>query len=238
MSNLLILGGTAWLGRELARQAVARGTEVTCLARGTSGPVADNVELVAADRSEPSAYDAVRGRAWDEVIDVSWQPDHVRSAVEALAADAGHWTYVSSISAYADTATLGADETAALLEPMVSGIATMEEYGEAKVGCEQLVTAGVGADRALLARVGLIGGPGDPTDRFGYWVSRFALASADEVLVPDAPGLRTQVVDVREAPEIVAAAAPQGLVCFTTIAAGSSSNAASRVAASRSARLL
>ena len=198
MDTLLILGGTAWLGRELASQAVASGVHVTCLARGTSGPVADGVHLIPADRSEPSAYEPVRGRDWDAVIDVSWQPDHVRSALDALAADAGHWTYVSSVSVYADTTTPGANEAAALVEPKTSGLATMEEYGEAKVGCEQLVAAGMGADRSLLARVGLIGGPGDPTDRFGYWVSRFALASTDAVLVPDAPDLSAQVVDVRD----------------------------------------
>ncbi|MCX6433202.1 MAG: oxidoreductase [Actinobacteria bacterium] len=198
MDTLLILGGTAWLGRELARQAVASGVDVTCLARGTSGPVADGAHLIPADRSEPSVYESVRGRDWDAVIDVSWQPDHVRSALDALAADAGHWTYVSSVSVYADTTTPGANEAAALVEPMTSGLATMDEYGEAKVGCEQLVTAAMGADRSLLARAGLIGGPGDPTDRFGYWVSRFASASSEAVLVPDAPDLSTQVVDVRD----------------------------------------
>ncbi len=198
MTNLLILGGTAWLGRELARQAVASGIDVTCLARGASGPVADGAQLIPADRSELSAYEHVRGRDWDAVIDVSWQPDQVRSALDALAADVGHWTCVSSVSVYADTTTPRANEAAALVEPLTSGLATMAEYGEAKVGCEQLVTAGMGADRSLLARVGLIGGPGDPTDRFGYWVSRFALASTDAVLVPEAPGLSTQVLDVRD----------------------------------------
>lgn len=198
MKTLLILGGTAWLGRELAQQACAAGVAVTCLARGVSGPVADGVDLVVADRSQPGAYDAVRGRSWDVVVDVSWQPDLVRSATDALAETAAHWIYVSSGSVYADTATPGADEDAELLAPLMSGPASTEEYGEAKVGCEALVADRVGADRALLARVGLIGGPGDPSDRLGYWVSRFALADPDDVLVPVAPDLSTQVVDVRD----------------------------------------
>ncbi len=205
MTRTLVLGGTAWLGRTVAQLALERGHDVTCLARGESGAVAPGVTWVRTDRADPAAYDEVRGRDWDQVVDVSRVPGHVRTALAALGDRAAHWVFVSSCSVYAEHATPGADETAPVLPAHEGDTATVEQYGEAKVACEQLCIEAL-ADRLLVARSGLIAGHGDLSDRFGYWPGRFAAAvtgmngwsAAAPVLVPDTFDAPTQTLDVRD----------------------------------------
>jgi len=188
----LILGGTAWLGREIAEQLVARGEDVTCLARGESGAVPPGVTSVRIDRRDPGAYDSVKGSDWDEIIELTYEADLVTGALEALADNTQHWTLVSSVSVYASNSEPGADEEAALVEPT-----DLDNYAHAKVAAERATTEAIGA-RLLIARPGLIAGPGDTSDRFSYWVSRLALAPHESVLVPDVHDRAVQFIDVRD----------------------------------------
>jgi nucleoside-diphosphate-sugar epimerase len=197
--RILVLGGTGWLGRTVARTALRSGHDVTCLARGVSGDVADGVRFVRADRGSPEAYDAVAGRAWDGVVDVARHPGHVRRAVAALGDSTACWAFVSTGNVYASHAGIGDDESAPLLEPLAADEMTrMEEYGAAKVACEQAVLGALG-EWAVIARAGLLGGPGDESGRSGWWPWRFAhpAGTAGEVLVP-AARLESALVDVRD----------------------------------------
>jgi 2'-hydroxyisoflavone reductase len=212
--RLLVLGGTAWLGGCIASTAAVSGHQVTCLARGQSGAVPDGATWVTADRTQPGAYDRVSNQDWDVVMDVSSQPGQVKSAVAALAGRTGFYVYVSTCSVYADNATLGQDESGALL-PSLDGdvMESVQTYGQAKVACEQHVWRAFGPEHALIARAGLIGGPGDTSDRTGYWPLRFARPAAKNgaVLVPDAPQNGTQVIDVRDLAEWLLAASTRSV---------------------------
>ncbi len=202
MTDVLVLGGTGWLSARIAELWLQRGAAVTCLARG-SRPAPEGAELVAADRGSREPYSEVARREWDEVVDVSSHPGQVSDAVEVLGDRAAHWTYVSSLSVYADNDRVGADETAALAEPARGG--DPSDYARAKSAAEAAVR-GLGA-RAAIVRPGLIVGPGDPTDRFGYWPARFAGAATEPVLVPAGEGLSAQVIDVDDLTAFVVEAA-------------------------------
>ncbi|HLS13910.1 MAG TPA: NAD-dependent epimerase/dehydratase family protein [Beutenbergiaceae bacterium] len=195
--NLLILGGTAWLGHTVATAARAHGHQVTCLARGESGDTPDGVQWVAGDRTSAAGYSALAGRTFDAVVDVSRQPGQARSAVDALAGAVGHWVFVSTGSVYADQSEPGGDESAALLPPAQVDEVTPQEYGPGKVACEQIVAEALG-DRLLIGRSGLISGPGDHTGRAVSYAARARRRPDEPMLVPGDLDQPVQVVDVRD----------------------------------------
>ena len=205
--RLLILGGTQFLGRAIAAQACAIGHDVTCAARGVTGPVPSGAQFVRIDRDAPDGLAPLADESFDAVVDVSRHPGQVRRAVAALRPRARHWTLVSTVSVYADNRTIGQRaDTAPLRAPTAPDIelSTEETYGAAKVACEQAVGEG-----AFICRAGLLVGPEDPTGRFTYWPTR--LARGGEVLVAAAPDEAVQFVDVRDLAQWIVHAAQTGL---------------------------
>ncbi len=200
--QLLVLGGTVFLSRTVAETARDAGHQVTCAARGVSGNPPDGVEFVRVDRDQPDGLAALDAAEFDAVVDVEVQsPTRVRRALEAVGAKAGHWTYVSSGSVYGDEETTGQDAASApVVAPPPNGSDETDRalYGPFKVACEAAVREAVG-DKAFVCRAGLIVGPRDASDRFGYWPAR--LAAGGEVLVPGAPDDLVQYVDVRDLAE-------------------------------------
>lgn len=197
-----VLGGTAFLGHAVATEAVRRGHEVVCAARGTSGAVPDGATLVKVDRDAPDGLAALAEQKFDAVVDVATMSyPWVANALHSLGAGAGHWTFISSINVYADAETPGQTEAAALHKPVMSGADANERienpylYAGIKVASETAVRETLG-ERALIVRSGLIVGPGDVSDRFGYWPAR--ISRGGRVLVPATPDQPVQLIDVRD----------------------------------------
>jgi 2'-hydroxyisoflavone reductase len=193
--RILVLGGTAWLGRTVAQEAVARGHDVTCAARGSADP-AEGVTFVRVNRDEEAGLAALADTQWDAVVDVSRQPGQVRRAVRDL--EATHWVFVSTGNVYAGFAEIEQTEDSPRRAPLDGDVMVdMETYGEAKVACEDAVTAS--AATTTIVRSGLIGGPGDTSGRTGYWPWRLAHpVVGPEVVAPDDLDFPCAVVDVRD----------------------------------------
>lgn len=183
--HALIFGGTQFVGRHIAEEAERRGHSLTLVHRGKTNPgLFPQAEHVALDRLEN--VDALQGRAFDTVIDVSaYVPRAVRLAREALADQFGRYLFISTISVY-DLAAMGAithpDESAPLLEleDPTTEIINAETYGGLKVLCEREL-ADLG-DRLTIVRPGIVVGQYDHTNRFHHWTRE--ILTRDQVAVP------------------------------------------------------
>src|SRR5205085_6202044 len=105
--KILVLGGTVFLGRHTVAAALARGHEVTLFNRGMHGAdLFPNVEKLRGDRD--GGLDALNGRSWDAVIDTcGYIPRIVRQSAEILQDSVNHYTFISSLSVYADFSAKG-----------------------------------------------------------------------------------------------------------------------------------
>jgi 2'-hydroxyisoflavone reductase len=195
--RILVIGGTRFFGRHLTGLALEAGHEVTLFNRGRTGPdLFPRAERITGDRD--GDLDRLAGRTWDAVVDTcGFVPRVVGASARALARCAGHYTFVSTLSVYADESTPGLDETAAPATIDDPGREDVNDrtYGALKALCERQVEAAFG-DRALLLRAGVIVGPNDYRDRLAYWVRR--VARGGEVLAPGPPTSPVQMIDARD----------------------------------------
>jgi 2'-hydroxyisoflavone reductase len=193
--KLLVLGGTLFLGRHVVEAALERGHEVTLFNRGRTNPdLFAQAEHLRGDRD--GDLSALGGRQWDAVIDPSgYLPRVVRASVELLRGAAAHYTFVSSVSVYRDFARAGIAEDHPVTELPEQSEDVARFYGALKALCEDVVREGFG-ERALVVRAGVIVGPYDWSNRFGWWVRR--VAAGGDVLVPDPSDWPVQVVHARD----------------------------------------
>ena len=204
--RILVLGGSVFLSKATAADAVARGHEVTCVTRGRSGEVPDGARHVVWDRADDVPAELAT-EAFDAVVDVSRTPSHVRKAVAAWP-DA-HWVFVSTVNVYADNEAPDPGTDGPLVEAIDEDRDLKEDpeaYGGMKVACERLVLDG--AARSMVIRPGLIVGPGDPTGRYSYWPER--LAEGGEVLGPGSADDRVQIIDARDLAEWIVRSVESG----------------------------
>ena len=99
--DILILGGTGFIGPHMVREALRRGHTVTLFNRGRSNSLLfPDLETIKGDRD--NGLDGLKGRKWDAVIDNSgYVPRHVKDSAQLLAPNVGRYLYISTVSVYA-----------------------------------------------------------------------------------------------------------------------------------------
>jgi 2'-hydroxyisoflavone reductase len=196
--RLLVLGGTQFLGRAIVDEACSRGYDVTTFSRGLSGHPRPGVEPLRGDRTNPGDLGQLTQREWDIVIDTSvLSPAHVLASAQALAGHARHYTYISTISVYANHPAEGVAEASPVLDCPADATGTVDSlgYGELKAGSERAVGAAF-PGRSLIVRPGLVVGPHENVRWLTWWLQR--VARGGTILAPGGPDKQVRMTDVRD----------------------------------------
>ncbi len=200
--NILIIGGTGFMGPAQVEYALARGHKVTLLNRNRrgdlfGGKVAQLVGDLAGDVS------VLKGRSFDVVIDnPTVAPAWIRNVAQYLKGRVGHYIFISTLGVYPDLSRRDMDETVATtsmppgLDPYTDKAEDRSKYYFAlRSFAERLVQESY-PGAATIVRSGLLVGPRDDTDRFLYWVQR--IARGGNVLAPGSPTDAVQMIDARD----------------------------------------
>ena len=203
--DVLVLGGTSFVGRAIVDALLVGGHTPTLFSRGRTGPeLFPELNRLVGDR-ERGDYGALAGGSWDAVVDVSgYVPREIAQAGEALSGHQGRYLFISTGSVYDQLRSVDVitEESPRLAPRRDTEDADAEAYGPLKVACEDDVQARWG-DRATIVRPGIVAGPHDPTDRFTYWVR--AAARGGRVEVPGRLDQPVQVCDSRDLAVLVVA---------------------------------
>ena len=206
--DLLILGGTGFIGPHIVEAAVARGHGVTLFNRGRTNPgLFPGLEKLRGNRDpdKGEGLAALEGRTWDGAIDTSgYFPRQVGASAGLLTGSVGQYVFISSISVYSDNSIIDMDESgpiATMDDPTLEEFGDQfQHYGALKALCEQAAERAM-PGRATNIRPGLIVGPGDNVPRFTYWPVR--IERGGEVLSPGNPDDPVQFIDARDLADFV-----------------------------------
>ncbi len=195
--EVLILGGTGFLGPHMVRETLRRGHAVTLFNRGRSNnTLFPDLETIKGDRD--NALDGLKGRRWDAVIDNSgYVPRHVADSARLLAPNTDRYVYTSTVSVYADFNIHNVESSplGTIPDESVEEV-TGETYGPLKALCEKRCETEIAADKLTIIRPTYVCGPGDHTDRFSWWPIR--TRRGGEMIWPGTPRDVIQIIDVRD----------------------------------------
>ena len=198
--RVLVVGGTRFMGYQLAWRLLAGGHEVTLLNRGThADPFGDRVERLRADRTTGGFARVLAGRSFDAAVDfAAFDRADTLGAIAALGDRVGHYLMISTGQVYlvkagvvgptgpADPARAFREEDydGPLMPPPPAGDRDRGdwEYGIGKRGAEDAL-AEAGGFPSTRIRIPIVNGERDHTRRLEGYVRR--LMDGGPLVLPD-----------------------------------------------------
>jgi 2'-hydroxyisoflavone reductase len=225
--RLLIIGGSVFLGRAVAQEALAAGHEVTVFNRGLSAPDVPGVQAVHGDRESQEDLRRLAGHGpWNAIVDTSgYVPKVVGEAVRALAGSAETYVFMSTVNVFADWPASPATDDSTVRACSPDAGPDDGDYGTLKAGSERVVERDF-PGRTLSLRLGLLLGPHEDVGRLPALLLRMADAGTTRdlrVLAPGDPASPIRPIDVRDIARFTLGAIDQGLT-GEYIVAGTPSN--------------
>ncbi|MFN2431700.1 MAG: NAD-dependent epimerase/dehydratase family protein [Gemmatimonadota bacterium] len=203
--EILVIGGTRFLGRHVVLGLLARGHRVAVLNRGlTADDLPGEVERLRADRTRPGELAAaLAARAFEGVVDmVAYRAAESREAIEALSGRCSHYIHIGTGQVYlvlrppvAEPAPEGAYDGELLAAPPPG---TRDHaawlYGVEKRGCEDVLREATARGfPATVLRLPMVQGERDSYRRLEAYAAR--AADGGPVLVPEGPARPLRHVD-------------------------------------------
>lgn len=190
--QVLVIGGSRFIGRAVVQRLLMDGHRVTILNRGQSeDPFGTRVSRVIGDRNEPATLQrALARREFDAVVDViAFREEHTQTAVSKLAGRIGHFIHISTASVYLVRDRLFCpfreEDFTGRLAPKSEAARASWLYGYHKRRCEQVLQRAWDEDRFpyTALRLPMVVGPDDYTERAQAYLER--LSDDGPMILPD-----------------------------------------------------
>ncbi|MCW5516911.1 NAD-dependent epimerase/dehydratase family protein [Muriicola sp. Z0-33] len=208
--NILVLGGTDFLGPAIVRAILKKGHSPTLFNRGKTNPTLfPNLPLIKGDRDKGApSYSTLKNTQWDVVIDVWPQKSAlVQEAAASLTAHTKHYVFISSVAVYKDFNDSGRAEDYQLVH--LPEDKSKWDYPEEKTAAEMQVIKNFPGRHTIL-RPGPIKGWRDPAYDLLYWLIK--LDRGENILCPGDGQDGLQFIDVNDVGAFAVLAAEKKLI--------------------------
>ena len=220
--NILILGGTQFIGRNLVMRLLAEGKHTLTLfnRQRTGTGLFPEAQTIKGDRDTDDIHQ-IAAQHWDYVIDLSgYFPAQLQASLGSLSKKPKKYIFISTCSVYesSNPEVLKSEDA-----PMLSCTAALAvdqspaTYGNRKAGCEQILQeSGI---EYLILRPSLVVGPYDHTDRFYYWL--YQVKKHETLVVPNLGASVFSIVYVHDLVDVILQAlqtdSPSGIYTMISV---------------------